>query len=144
MSSDLEIKEGIGPHTPGAQQVRRLSVYFSSGEGHAFELYEGDQLIDPLIKPLDAGDDWMPHPIDLEVPKLYIIRALKQADAAQQESIFLKHVAWMRWTDYWVAPKEQPRPQPQEVRRPGPAFRDDRRPQLNRNPPPPSKDNAKV
>jgi len=113
--------EVIGPDTPGAKFERRLSVYFNYGEGHTYTLEEGDQLIDPLLKPEGAGEDWQPDPLDVEMPKFYIERATKP-NTRDRQSIFLKHVAWFRYQEFWYIPKQRVETVAQK---PGPRFRGD-------------------
>jgi len=122
-------------NTPGAKWVRRISVYFSYGEGHTYILEEGDDLIDPLLPPEDLSDPervaWVPKPIDLVIPKLYIVRAIHPVTGAEvQESIYLKHVAYLKYMAFWAVRKVKPSTPPSvaPMKRQGgaPAFRDGR------------------
>lgn len=161
MSNDSEHNEAIGEEVPLPPRAepdqtrprvqRRLSVYFSYGEGHTFILEEGDQVIDPLIPPEGADPGWVPNQIDIDVPKLILVKQVADPNGAPiVESIYLKHVAYTRYIEYTIKPKpKQPANMPVgAARRPGPQFRDTaRRGAEGRReslPPPVGKDPVKV
>jgi hypothetical protein len=123
------------PDTPNAILVRRLSVYFSSGEGQVFDLAPGDQLVDPLIAPPDARPDWKPAKIDIDIPTWVIVRAVADPEHMQnQEVIYRKYVAWHRWMSYWavatIARPASPSSPGSPIQPRGPQFRDQHRPRV--------------
>jgi hypothetical protein len=128
MSTDSAHNALIGPDTPGAKVIRRLSIYFKSGEGHTFELEPDDQLIDPLLRPEGASEEWEPDPMDVRFPKLIIHRQCANPNDMNRESISLEAVAWTRYQEIWTAPKPQPSTNLIPARPQAPRFRDDRRP----------------